>query len=600
MTESWFKEQAHQNHQLSRKLHRKHQEISLWRILSFIVFLVMFILSVQIRSMYLLVGVAAAFLLVFGALVKFHNKIKARQKYHRLLKELNDNEIERLQMRLQQFPGRKSYMHKSHAYSQDLDLFGQHSLFQWLNRTVTPRGRDRLAHEMCHQVDPGEIADRQTAVKELREKPHWLQAFMAGGLAHQDDNCDMDPLLEWVARTADPPVPLWHKMTLAVMPLITLITLIGFLYGFLHFYYLLGVLVINGLLLRAAYKPTSETYEQTHRSIRILQAYGAMIADIEHVRFTAPLLQKLQEPFRDKSYLASAAIGELRNILSRIETRQNLLYWIFNMIFLLDLIWLIQAAHWKLKYHSRVIHWVDAISNFEVLTSLAATSFANPEMVFPELADDPYIFEAKALGHPLIPTSERVDNDFTLKGQGSIVILTGSNMSGKSTFLRTIGINTVLAFMGGPCCAKSLFIGSFNLFTSMRTSDNLEQHVSSFYAELKRLNQLITSLSHQRPTLFLLDEILKGTNSNDRHRGATALIKQLSQTSSFGLVSTHDLALGQLEGSVKGISNSSFNNRLENGKLIFSYRLTPGICDSFNASELMSQMGIAIEKRDDS
>jgi len=292
-------------------------------------------------------------------------------------------------------------------------------------------------------------------------------------------------------------------------------------------------------------------------------------------------------------------ITQLRQILNRIETRHNFFYWIFNIIFLLDLIWLMQAAGWKQKHSTKIAKWFNCLSHFELLASIGLSRFANPDWVDPVLSEHPFTLQAQALGHPLIHPKERQSNNFELQDQGTVVVLTGSNMSGKSTFLRTVGINTVLAYMGAPVCAQSLTLGHMKVFTSMRTTDNLEQHVSSFYAELKRLRQLIQHLKQPVPTLFLLDEILKGTNSEDRHKGAIALIKQLHTLSAFGIVSTHDLALGRLAESHDYIENYSFNSQLKEGALHFDYLLTKGICHSFNASELMAQMGIEMGRWQD-
>ena len=202
----------------------------------------------------------------------------------------------------------------------------------------------------------------------------------------------------------------------------------------------------------------------------------------------------------------------------------------------------------------------------------------------------------KNWGNPLIFANERICNDFSLKEQGQIAVVTGSNMSGKSTFLRTLGVNAVLAFTGAPCCAASITLSNFQVFTGMRTQDNLEEHVSSFYAELKRIKQLLETVQkNESPVFFLLDEILKGTNSKDRHLGSAALVRQLSEEQAFGLVSTHDLELGDLADVMDKVVNYSFNSHINGNEISFDYKLTRGICRSFNASKLMENMGIKIK-----
>jgi len=232
----------------------------------------------------------------------------------------------------------------------------------------------------------------------------------------------------------------------------------------------------------------------------------------------------------------------------------------------------------------------------EALCSLAGFSYSNPHYVYPSIEDEKAYIKVRSLGHPLILNQERITNDLDLEKPGSIALVTGSNMSGKSTFLRTVGVNIVLGLCGAPVCAESAEISHVQLFTGMRTEDNLEEHVSSFYAELQRIQSLLKMVDQEETTiLFMLDEILKGTNSKDRHKGAAALIRQLSKTNSFGFVSTHDLELGDLQQELSGVKNYSFNSRIEGDEIIFDYTLEEGLCRSFNASKLMEKIGINMD-----
>jgi DNA mismatch repair ATPase MutS len=230
----------------------------------------------------------------------------------------------------------------------------------------------------------------------------------------------------------------------------------------------------------------------------------------------------------------------------------------------------------------------------EVLSSVAGFHYSNPGYVFPRIAPEPYTIRFTALGHPLIVEPKRVCNDFGMDGRGTIAMITGSNMAGKSTFLRSVGINMVLALMGGPCCATHAEVSNMNVFSSMRTQDNLEEGVSSFYAELKRVEQLLQLITKGEPVFFLLDEMFKGTNSEDRHKGGFSLIKQLQGLNAFGIISTHDLDLARLADVHALAASYSFNSRILDGELLFDYKLTAGRCTDFNASELMKRSGINI------
>ena len=273
------------------------------------------------------------------------------------------------------------------------------------------------------------------------------------------------------------------------------------------------------------------------------------------------------------------------------------MYFILNTIFLLDFLILKNAENWRAKHKNEISEWFNAVANFEALSSLAAFRFASDDYKFPDFSSKDFVFNAVDMGHPLIPRSQRVNNDFVLEGRGKSCVVTGSNMAGKSTFLRTVGINAVLAFAGAPVCASSLAISNFQLFTSMRTKDNLEENVSSFYAELLRLKMLLEQINEKRSVLFLLDEILKGTNSADRHVGAESLILQLNKLNAFGLVSTHDLELGQLQKNNKQIDNFNFSSTIDGEEIVFDYKLQEGICKSTNASQLMAKIGIDIKPR---
>ncbi len=573
--------------------------VSWWRVVCFTLLIGLVILSISTRQMTLLILGTVVILAIFAYLVKYHNRIKNKIRFLQEFAKLNDNEVKRLTPSLSGFPLGKEFINPQHHYSTDLDIFGSHSLFQFMDRTATKEGKEALAHAMLHRSTKSQILDRQNAVKELKKKPEWLLEFLSKGHMYREKSRDPQMIHPWFLDLTHPDIPSWYWWVLSIFPATSVVMLTAFFAGYLHILHLIVLVIVNGFILKKVNTQAEETYKKTYESIQTLKIYRAMIDHLENSDFKSSLLQSLQRPFTVQSTPASKIIEDLSHILSRIELRMNMFYWIFNIFFLLDLIWLIQVRNWKNSYGSKVSEWFQAINQVEFISCLSLTAYANPDWAFPTISDTPHTFQASELGHPLIDTASRVHNDFNINGTGSIVILTGSNMSGKTTFLRTIGVNTVLAHMGAPCCARSLEVGLFEIFTSMRTTDSLEQHISSFYAELKRLNQLIQRVQQpDQAVLFLLDEILKGTNSQDRHRGATGLIKQLHESTGFGVISTHDLALGELAESISQLQNFSFNSKLINNQLIFDYTLTPGLCNSFNASELMAQMGIQVYKGD--
>jgi hypothetical protein len=589
---SWYQDNANKFKAKSVALQAKYNRLSLLRLLVFFLFLALIGMSLYYRSGALLIGVTLIFGLVFGRLIQIHNRVKAKKLHYDRLAEINCQEIQRISLDLQNFPDGSQYQDPGHPYCLDLDLFGSHSLFQWLNRTASVGGERLLARLLLEKSSPKEISARQEAVRELSSAPQWCQDFLASGKGNKVHD-DIDAFLDWVGTIAEHPK--WFKPVLLILPVLTLGMTAAYFAGYLSGYLVLGILAINSVLLYRVKPMAAHTYSETHRSINILKSYEAMIVRIEQSNFESKLLSNLRTPFIDKQERASATINQLKNILSRVETRNNIFYHIFNAFFFLDIIWLIQAKQWKLKHGVHISHWFESLAAYEVLVSLALTAHSQSNFSYPSLVTDGFYFSTEELGHPLIPENERIANDFSLENQGTVVVLTGSNMSGKSTFLRTIGINIVLARLGAPVCATRMTLGDFSLFTSMRTTDSLEEHVSSFYAELKRIRSLIQMIEETDATMFLLDELLKGTNSQDRNLGSVALIKQLNKGAAYGLISTHDLSLGTLTNHLENVANFSFNSEFINGQLTFDYKLCEGLCKSFNASELMAQMGIDIE-----
>ena len=590
---AWYQKQVADYQEQSLAYQKKSNHLSVLRLVVFLVFSALLVLSVYFRSATASAAILILFAAVFGKLIQNHNRVKAQKKHYDLLVQMNEDEIDRLQLKLGKFVKGNEFIDQEHPFCLDLDLFGPHSLFQFLNRTATSGGAALLAKKMLYPDPVTSIYEQQQAVKELSEHPEWCQNFIASGLAHKSQTADTSALLRWVNNKVV--YPGWFKIALAVMPLFAIMTSVLYLLGILPGYPALIMLLFNGSLLYKIKPMIEEVYQETSKSINTLRAYEAMIRRIEDSEFDCQVLSGLRNSFVDRSERASLTIKELKNILSRIETRENGFYFLLDAYLLLDIIWLLQAERWKSLHSTYVNTWFETISTFEMQVSLGLAAYNQDQYSFPRFVPTKYTFSCKNLGHPLIPLAERVTNDFNLEDQGMVVVLTGSNMSGKSTFLRTIGVNIVLARLGAPVCATDMELGNFNLFTSMRTTDSLEQHVSSFYAELERIRQLIQMIEKGTPTLFLLDELLKGTNSVDRNAGSTALIKQLGKGPSFGLISTHDLALGKLSEEFENIVNYSFNSELKNGKLLFDYKLRAGLSQSFNASELMTQMGIEME-----
>lgn len=592
-------------------LNKDLSRLSALRLAVFVLSLAFILILANARFGSLLLIIIPVCVLVFALLIKHYNRLSYLKNQTSFLKEINENEVLRLENQLSGFPTGQRFINRDHAYISDFDIFGPHSLFQLLNRTTTESGQMLLAEWLSDPASKNVILDRQQAVKELTPKLAWRQDFQAAGLDFQNDKSDYEKLLNWVEK----PVQLLSKQGkyLAVsfsLSLLSTSALVYFIYGLLnytqafslhHIIPLIFILIINHFILKKLRPIAEEIIVSTQHNIKVLGSYQSLISKIESEQFNSVILQKLQSTFNQNDYSAAQEINKLKNILEIFQQKgtkqtigKNNFYTIFNSLWLLDIYLILLTEKWKHRNSSYLRAWASAVSEFEVLSSLAGFTYSNQSFTFPEILNEPYVIDFKMLGHPLISQEKRVSNDFILNGQGKIAMITGSNMAGKSTFLRTVGTNLVLALMGAPCCAKTGRVSHMQIFTSMRTQDNLEEGISSFYAELKRIEQLLKLIESGKTIFFLLDEMFKGTNSQDRYKGGASLIRQLGELNAFGIISTHDLELARLTSKQMTVANFSFNSEIDNGEIIFNYTLTKGICTDFNASELMKKSGIKI------
>jgi hypothetical protein len=536
----------------------------------------------------------------FLVLMRKQQKAKRQRDFYRNLQTINKDEAGRLGFTFQRPDTGEHFLDTAHFYAADLDIFGKHSLYRLLNRTRTEEGSRRLAQWLAHPAPLDDILMRQEAVTECKEHAEWRQAWEATALLHVHAAQQVDALRTWAEETMDGPLRTslrwrwWPAVTLGLGVLTLLSIAPAWIFWVSLVWHAVVLKRYNGNIQSLTNRTTSLGHT--------LLAY----ADLLQLADNAPFRSRWWQ-FRQKLVHDSADhIRSLGHWFARLDYRLHPFFVVFVGIpFLWDLHCLVALEKWKKAHSSELDQWLDVLADTEAMNSLAGFAFANPEYPLPKVVwEDSVRIEAHQLGHPLLAADKRVQNDFSMIGTGTTILVTGSNMSGKSTFLRTVGINLVLAQTGTVVCAEELTCAPVQVFSSMRTQDSLVESTSSFYAELKRLRQLLelagsvspTKSDPALPVFYLLDEILKGTNSSDRHRGAEALIRQLHPMQASGMVSTHDLELGEWGATKEFVHNFHFRSDVVAGQLIFDYRLHEGICRSFNASELMRMMGIAIEK----
>ncbi len=494
------------------------------------------------------------------------------------------------------FENGNQYTDPVHPYTSDMDIFGAYSIYQYLNRTTSDPGGALLAQYLKAPASIAEIAERQDAVKELSTLSEWMKDLQTNGTIRKFTLETKNKLEDWIKQ---PSVFLGFKQwswLRYLLPVIILSVLGLFLADYLSGSVLVFALLAYSVIIYQLDKKVAPVHRRFDDIALRLKMLAVSIEMIERNNFQSPLLIRTRAKLIQEGLKASSAIKTLSKILERLDLRYNL---VLALPLNLFLFWNVQQVldldKWKTSFCDKLKEWLDAIAEFETLSSLAVFSFNHSSYIYPEILEEYFKIEGEDIGHPLIPETKRVDNPVKILSSGKLMLVTGSNMAGKSTYLRSIGVNCVLAFCGAPVCASSFKISHVSLISSMRISDNLQESTSTFYAELKKLKVIIDKVNAGEKIFILLDEILRGTNSIDRHTGSKALIKQLIEKNTAAIVATHDLELAEIkEPYAENIINYHFDVQVENEELFFDYKLKEGICKSMNATILMKKIGIEI------
>jgi DNA mismatch repair ATPase MutS len=545
--------------------------------------------------------IAAIFvaLVLIGSLTYFVRKYSKNEKnIKRLLKliEINENELKCLETRHSSlYSNGEEYEVHNHPYSSDLDIFGEHSIFQLINRCVSKSGNDILATYLSSPASNETITQRQKAVQELSSNINWRQNIIQYGLQKKLKTDDPDYVSEW-GKTPNP----FHGnkklyWAICILPILSLGTLV---YAFIGSSIpILILLMISIGIHYTNFRKVGMAHSSTSKRADMLNIYAHIIKEFESQDWESDKLEQLKQKLASNDISTHKKIKNLSKLIELLDQRYNMLVQIlFNTIFFYELHLLFRIDKWKTKYGTEIDNWFICIGEIEALSSFANLSINHSDWAFADVTDKHFELQMVDAGHPMIDENKRVGNDYKMEGPSMVHIITGSNMAGKSTFLRTIGVNVVLALSGAPVCAKEMLVSNVEVNTSMRIKDSIEENESSFYAELKRIQQVLDKVTKKENTLLLLDEILRGTNSKDKHTGSAALIKQLVKYNAVGLVATHDLELSILEDELPGqVKNRFFDIKIDGEQLYFDYKVQKGVCKTFNAPILMKKMGIEME-----
>ncbi|MEO6733688.1 MAG: hypothetical protein ABIN01_20865 [Ferruginibacter sp.] len=511
------------------------------------------------------------------------------------LLQINEEELTALTGNYYHFEDGATHTPHDHLYANDIDLFGRASLFQYINRTTSEMGSSTLADWLLKPADKNTIIQRQEAIKELSLTTEWRQQLQAFGKEKKIGIGTKERLQNWILEKSTFNHSTWKLLQYllpAIMITILLLNIFDLVSNPARNYFLLAMAVIAYFIS----KKVIPIHYQVSKMAEELSVLSDSIQLIEKTTFQSPLLQQLHATYLIEKGAASKELKQLKNILARLDYRLNPVIFIpLAILFQWDLQQVMALEKWKKRNQQSITDWFDALGKLEAISSLATVYFNHPEWCFPILKEVHFSIQGDEIGHPLINKNKRVNNPISINKSGELMLITGSNMAGKSTYLRSIGINVVLTMMGSAVCAKNFSLSPVQLITSMRVADNLEENTSTFYAELKKLKTVIEKVNNNEKVFILLDEILRGTNSLDRHTGSVALTKQLIKHNAAAIIATHDIELAKLKEDYPAhMLNYHFDAQVSNDELYFDYELKEGICSSINASILMKKIGIEL------
>jgi len=585
-------------HQKAKKYHNQLQKnkkkLIYYALSRFVSFILIFFISIKwwpIDQIVILILLALVVLFIF--FIKNHLKLKNKNKLLQNLEKINLNEIETFRGNYSGFENGEEFDDTEHEYCHDLEFFEEKGVFQFLNRTVTYSGKNTLATWLKAPLkSKKEIEKNQGFINEISKHIDWRQQYMAIGYLIEKNKYRDTELMAWANEKNE----FFHHKILQIarwlLPIITLGCITLFSINLIPLSGLLLNLAVNIIVLLIYQKKTREIHQKTSKQIKPLKNYRKLLEEIENASFKSQKGQEIQNLLKTETKKASEIIHQLSSIAEALDARSNFFVGtLFNAIFLWEIQHSCRLEKWHALYAQQIEKWISAIGTIDAFISLANFTFNNPDYVFPEIQNDCF-FEAQQLGHPLIKKEQKICNDFTIKKEGNIFIITGGNLAGKSTFLRTLGVNTVFAMIGVPVCASGFKFKPVDVFTSMKINDSLHDNESYFFAEIKRLRSLIDKASEKnRSYLVLLDEILTGTNTEDKEQASAKFIERLIQMNITTIIATHDLSLTKLENNYpEKIQNKSFEVSLNKGKMSFDYKLKDGIAQNMNALQLLKDL----------
>ncbi|GLB54073.1 hypothetical protein NBRC110019_31140 [Neptunitalea chrysea] len=582
----FYKKQLEVYTSLLKEQRKKLRLLSTFRLLVFLVtgfLMYWFWQPWQVAVIFGIVGTA-----LFLYLISIYTDLRNKKRFSEAMIALNEKELQILGGDFYNEPHGENFKDAKHYYSLDIDLFGVGSFFQYTNRTRLPEGTRKFADILTENSIDG-IGNKQDAIKELASKPEFRQEFTAASSLIKTETTN-EAIVKWLLGYK----PFTHSFFLILSWAITglsAIVLVLVLNNVISAS-ILGYILTVGLLLTGRYlKKVSDLSANTDKARDTFRQYAVLLSAIETQEFTAGVLKEKQQQIAMKGKQASAIFKQFSKLLDALDSRNNIIGAIMgNGFFLMDLRNSYRIEKWIAVYGDKITNWFDTVAWFDAYNTLGNYAFNHPEYCYPEITNNDVCIKANSLGHPLLKKEKRVDNDLLIDNT-QFLIITGANMAGKSTFLRTVSLHIVMANIGLPVCAKSSLYTPVKLITSMRTSDSLTDDSSYFFSELTRLKYIVDALE-TNSYFIILDEILKGTNSTDKAIGSRKFVEKLVKANATGIIATHDLSLCELETEIPQVKNHYFDAEIVNDELYFDYTFKDGVCKNMNASFLLRKMQI--------
>ncbi len=564
------------------------------RLITFLLFATTLILSFSSDNRALFIIASVILLIIFISVAIYDLRLESIKRELENRVRFNDDEVKSLNHEFDFRDDGVTFANLNAHLSGDFDIFGKGSLYQYLNRSVTIRGKSRFAASLVAcDLRSDVIRARTESIEELSTKIDFIEGFAAVGAEIKEGGVEIDNLLRWIGL--DNSKEQFINVIRYILPSVFVVALVLSIIGYLPYSLLSIIFIISLVTVYYNTKKLNQAHVLLGRSAQILDKYSELIKLIENEEFNTDLLNRERQKLRGEKESASQSIVALKNILDRFDCRYNIyVSFVLNGLLLFDYHTFMVILKWKRDHKEVVEQWFDAVTQVDSLIGLGVYAHnCKGHTTYANVIEDEFKIIAQDMGHPLIAPDVRVSNSFEISKRPAVAIVTGANMAGKSTFLRTLAVNLMLGMNGAPICARSFAFSPVKILSSIKIQDSLMNRESYFYAELLRLSDILESIKEQSQSMIILDEILRGTNTKDKQQGSIGLIRKIIDQRGVVIIATHDLVIGKMEDDYPNyVSNYCFEVEIDGDRLSFDYKLKRGISSKLNASFLMRKMGI--------